>query len=797
MAWYKNSLKTCRNMLVNPFGGVRNRSGSEFIAYTPTAATPGVLIPFSFSNDQNYILELCNLTLRVVRLGSVLPITTLVTTYLYTELHDINYTQSADVLTIVHPNHPPMQLRRYSDATWTFVEQPLLQGPFQSVNTDTSYAVFPSSAVGAITIKSTKAMFYAKHVGMLFYLEQKDFGESWLPGKLKAIGNIVRSGGNYYQALTAGTTGQNIPIGTGTHWNDGGVDWAYLHNGYGVARILEITSSTEVKAEVQAGARMPDGSVTTGFATGITVTACAASALPGYIDGTATAHGLTVGSYGTCKIDITGGLVASDVCDYQVKDANTVSFFYPFYYSYGVLESISWSYNTVTKFYPPVGTNSASYKWAFGAFGDPTRGDGTNGYGHGFPGAVTYYQQRLVFAGTATNPDTVWMSKTSNYDDFGQSLPSLDDDAVVFTLSSNQVNQIKGLLQLDKLLLLTSGSVWATGSGAQVDVITPGNIGVKLQGYTGVSNLQPIGIGGAAMFVQSKNQIVRDMNYQWVNDSYTGQNLTAKGSHLVDGYYITDWTDQRSPLCTVWMVRDDGMLLGLTYLREQEVVAWHRHDTDGEFVSVCSITEGQEDVLYAMVKRTLGGTTRHTIERFRTRIVTDITDAFFVDCGLTITNSPASATVSGLTHLNGKTVNILADGLVHPPLLVASGAVTLQYAASKIQVGLPIISDIETLPLAPPQGESTRSNYKLITTLRMVVNEARSVWAGPDVDHLYEAKTRTVSTGFNTPPNLVTGIVEIHLASTWERNGTTMIRHTEPTPIGILALLPEVTVGGA
>lgn len=789
LAWYKNSLKTCRNFTIFPYGGARNRTGSRMVAELKDSTKKARLMPFSFSSTQNYVLEVGEEYIRMIANGAQLlnggnPVT-VGTTFQEADLPKLKFTQSADVMTFVHASYPPSQLNRYAATTWTFTAQTLNSGPFQNINTNTELSVWASGGEGTVDISSSAPLFYAKHVGMLFYFEQKDFGESWLPGKAKVVGDAVRSGGNYYRALTAGTTGQNIPIGTGDHWNDGGVDWQYLHNGFGVARIISITSTTKVSAQVLS--RLPDAATSAGFAASINV-GTNTIATDGWVNGVCTSHGLTVSSYGTALVVFVG---AADVftIEYFVVDANTVKFKTADYFYNGV---------SVASFKPPVSAkSSATYKWAFGAFGDPAVGDGTNGYAPGYPGTVTYYQQRLVFAGSPTYPDTIWTSKTSDYSNFGQSSPVLDDDSVVFTLASNQVNQIKGLLQLDKLLLLTGGSVWATSAGTQTDVLTPGNIGVKLQSYTGVSDLPPLGIGGAALYIQDKAQIVRDMNYQWVNDSYTGQNLTAKGSHLIDGYTIVDWCFQQAPLNVVWMVRDDGVLLGLTYLREQEVAAWHRHDTDGLYESVCSISEGGEDVLYVIVKRTINGSTKRFIERFDTRVVTDITDAFFVDCGITVTNSPASATVAGLDHLEGMEVSILADGLVHPSLTVTSGAVTLQYAAEKIQVGLPYICDLETLPLAPSSAETVRGNYKLVTVLRAVVNETRSLWAGPDATKLYEAKTRTVADGFTTPPNLVTGVVEIRLNSTWERNGTTLIRHTEPTPIGILALMPEVTIGGA
>jgi hypothetical protein len=933
LAWYKNCLKTCRNFIVQPYGGIKNRPGTKLIAEQKTSSSRARLIPFSYSTTQNYVLEFgvgyirfiydatqlvydgtptSWLTATVYAEGDVrrnsgtdyiclvghtsgtfatdlaadkwyeLPLNTagesiieLPTDYTADELLTLSYTQSADVLTVVHPNHPPMQLSRYSSTSWSFTEQELNYGPFQNINTDRSITVWPSKSAGVITLTASADLFRAKHVGMLFYLEQKDFGESWLPGKVVTLGQVVRSGGNYYRAHAAGTTGQNIPIGTEANWNDGGVDWEYLHNGFGVARIDSLTSAKVANATVLS--YMPQGITSAGYGAAVNVTSTAAYS-DGYAELTKAGHGLTVGSYGVMLIDwsVGGTQVGDDYAvNYRVLSTSTIWIDLPS--SFVLIGNV-----TVTSYKAPITASTpSSYKWAFGAFGDPALGDATYGYGPGYPTAVTYYQQRLCFGGTSQQPDTVWMSKTGSYSDFGTSNPILDDDAVTFTLAGSQVNAIKSLLQLDKLLMLTNGSVWAAGSGQQTDVITPSNVGAKLQSYQGVSDLPPLGIGGSALYAQDKAQVVRDLNYQFANDAYTGQNLTARGSHLVDGYYFTEWCFQQSPANVIWMSRNDGTLVGLTYLREQEVVAWHHHDTDGTFESVCSISEGQEDVLYVTVLRNIDGVDTRFIERFNTRLVTDIVDACFVDCAITYDNTNATATtmtlsggtdydndelitvtasaaafaypattdvgdqiiytdtdgtvyrvtivstssttvatgrpdsaipaslrsatatwswarntLAGLDHLEGKIVSVLADGYVQAQQVVTGGAITIDPPAVIATVGLPITADAETLPIVINSSETIRGNLKLVSVLRVLVNETRSVWAGPDEDHLYEAKTRTVADQY-AQPNLVTGLVELRLASTWERNGSVLIRHTDPTPIGLLALMPEVHVGGA
>jgi len=935
LAWYKNSLKTCYNTIVKPYGGVMNRSGSRYVCEVKNDGAARVM-PFSFNNQQTYVVEVGVGYLRIVSNGVQQTVSNVATTawltatnyaladyvmqanviyyclvphvsgtfatdlaagnwYALTMLQPggtgilelktsytapqqttIKRTQSADVMTFVQPQTPPSQLSRYSDVKWTFQPQTLNSGPFQDVNVDKTSSVWSSANVGTVTLTANKAIFNSTQIGQLFYLEQKDFGQAWEPGKVVAINDVRRANGNYYKALTAGTTGTNIPIGTEDRWNDGGVDWVYLHNGFGVAKITA-TAVGGLSATADVMSRLPDGTTSAGFAGSINITARSAD-VAGNTLGTAVAHGLTVGLYGTTLAtfyDTAFGVYLPYTTSFSVVDANTILFAWPYT-----------SHLQVSSFKPPVGTvGSASYKWAFGAFGDSSIG------GPGYPSAVTYYQQRLCFAGTPLAPDTIWTSNTNDYSNFNETNPILDTDSVVFTMGSSEVNQIKSMVQIGKLLVLTTGSVWVTGTGQATDVLTPSNVSVKLQGYDGASDLPPIGIGMVTLYVENKGQVVHDLSYQWASDSYTGDNLTAKGSHLIDGHYIVDWTFQRAPLHCAWMVRDDGVLLGLTYLREQQVVAWHWHATQGFYESVCCVSEGQEDVLYAVVRRVINGVTKRFIERFDTRIVTDIRDGFFVDCGttwdgrrssnttwsstmtlsggttwdnvdlgLTITGSiavtvpfsgslaavgdvivlisptdglPIRCTITSLVDnynahctvdrtipaadrnvavgtwglakakvvaswLIGETLDILGDGEEYAQQVVAGdGTITMTPPAVVVQYGLPFYSDVETLAIAPQTpGETMRDKMKLVTTLRVVVNESRTFWAGPDANHLLKQKTRFVSDNF-TAPNVMTDLVDLRINSTWDKNGTTLIRHTGPTPFGLSAIIPEVSFGGA
>jgi hypothetical protein len=338
-----------------------------------------------------------------------------------------------------------------------------------------------------------------------------------------------------------------------------------------------------------------------------------------------------------------------------------------------------------------------------------------------YPSCATYFQQRKVFAGSNTNPQTIWMTRPADYKNMDISNPSQASDAIVATVASNQVNAIKWLVPMNNLVILSSGGAWLMVGGAITSpvAVTPTNTIVVPQNYVGCADLPPIVINYDILYVQVKGSIVRDLAYNfWVN-VYTGTDMSVLAQHLFFGHNMERWAYAEQPFYQVWIVRDDGILLSFTYLKEQDVYAWAHHDSFGNsgtdiFESVASIPEQQMsainmDSVYFVVQRTIpginGGNPVKYVERmdgrmFLTNGVSDVTKAWFVDCGLQYSGSPTT-TISGLDHLNGATVSILADGSVQPQQMVVAGAITLQNAARRVTVGLPYQSQLQTLCMEP------------------------------------------------------------------------------------------------
>lgn len=346
------------------------------------------------------------------------------------------------------------------------------------------------------------------------------------------------------------------------------------------------------------------------------------------------------------------------------------------------------------------------------------------------PTAVTYFQQRRVFAGSLAYPQTVWMSRSANYSNFDTHTPVVSDDAITATIASQQVNTIAHLVPMADLIVFTGAGIWKVAGGQTGEAITPSNFTATPQMFVGCSYVQPITINSDVLFIEGKGSHIRDLQYDWYASIYNGNDLSVMAEHLFYGYTISSWAFSQFPFNLLWACRSDGTLLGLTYLKEQNVWAWHQHSTqNGVFLSVAVVPEeneygATEDVPYFVVERTIDGKNVYYIERMMTRQLgagnDDITKAWFVDCGLRYSGVPV-AKVSGMEHLAGQAVSACIDGKGYTGLIVAEdGSVALPVSGRTITVGLPIAAHAQTLPIdisQPPQFARRKRISKVYASL--------------------------------------------------------------------------------
>ena len=412
-----------------------------------------------------------------------------------------------------------------------------------------------------------------------------------------------------------------------------------------------------------------------------------------------------------------------------------------------------------------------------------------------YPGAVSYFEQRRCFAGTLNRPQNIWMTKSGTESNMSYALPLTDDDRISFRVAAREANTIRHIVPLSELLLLTSSAEWRI-SPQNSDAITPTTINVRPQSYVGASNVQPIIINNTLVYCAARGGHVRELGYNWQSGGFVTGDLSLRAPHLFDNLEIEDMAYAKAPMPEVWFVSSNGRLIGLTYVPEQQIGAWHWHDTDGTFESVAVVAENHEDAVYVVVRRQINGQWKRYVERMASRQFVDPADAFFVDSGATYSGAPAT-TISGLDHLEGKTVNILADGAVHPQRVVTGGAIVLDNEASKVQIGLPILADIETLPIAlnMKDGSFGQGRFKNVNKVWLRVYRSSGIWVGPNPEQLTEAKQRTTE-NYGQAPELKSEEIEVLVSPSWGDSGQVYVRQRDPLPLTLVSMTMEIALGG-
>lgn len=793
LAMYTTALRTLRNSIVMRQGGNQNRPGTSFVDEVKDSARTVRLIEWIFNSENAYVLEFGNLYMRVIKDGALIESSPgvpyeIVTPYVEADLPGLNYAQSADVMTIVHKSYAPMELSRLSETSWTLAA--ITFGP--SIAKPASLDL-PGATAGAVNLRY------------------------WI--------TYVNGAGEESLAFERHTNSSALavpPYATPIH-----LSWP--------------ASSDAIEYRL--------------YKQVIPISSFGGVFFPGYDAG-----------------DVQKGLIffSSDATDYYDDGSATID---------------------VTKL--PPGETARN---PFSAAGD-------------YPGCVIYSQQRRFFASSTNNPERVWASYIGGYANFEIYDEITDACHVQFDLVGRSVNEIMHMIESGQFLTLTIGSEWSIG-GNDNGVVTPTTINPKQHTYYGSRSLRPLNVGEEIYFVQARGTKVRSLGFDFGSNGYKSPDLTIFSSHLFDKYTLVDWAFQQNPHSIIWVVRSDGKLLGLTSIKEQELLAWHRHDFgDGLVENVCAIPEGNEDALYLVIKRTIDGSTKRYIERMNTRQIkpqssvfsvledssdlSGISDCIFMDCALsydgrntagvitmtlsggtawthledlTLTasssffvagdvgnamhlttpvtgdvirceitgyTSPTVVTVrahktvaaglrsvattnwgkavddlSGLEHLEGEDVAILADGFVvaspnnekYATLTVTDGAITLPTPRVVIHVGLPYLSDVETLDIENGNGETLSDKVKIITSVSMHVEDTRGIWAGAKppsdddddpLEGLQEPALRNLEE-YDEPTDLTSGVVaDIAIPGDANLNGRIFIRQVDPLPMTILSIVPS------
>lgn len=455
---------------------------------------------------------------------------------------------------------------------------------------------------------------------------------------------------------------------------------------------------------------------------------------------------------------------------------------------YVEITAVTDSTHATAKVKKRLGTTTATADWKFSAW------DSVGGY----PSCAAFFQDRLCFAGTDAFPQRVWMSKSGDYENFGVDKEAgtvTDDSAVTADLLSLQSFRITHMVAGNDLILLTEGNEW-TISGSET--VTPTSITPQSQQSYGANDVAPIRSGNRIVYVQRRGSIVRDMGYNYDTDSYAGMDLTLLVRNLVRGYELTDSAFAQEPDSVVYFVRSDGVLLALTYLHEQKVYGWSHLVTDGAVESVCAVSEGNRDIVYIVVKRTIEGSVVRYIERFAYNPETGTQrDYIMMDSAKAYALSGAVTEVTGLSHLEGKTVLAMGDGYLFDPKTVTNGKITLDQASKVIVVGLPYTMKLELPNIEIQTRDGTmQGREKAVTHAIFRLTQSFGGEAGPNEHTLDEMiyDVGRLELGENV---LYSGDLIVTLpAGGFNKNGRVFLRHDKPYPFTVSAIIRAVTFGG-
>jgi len=416
-----------------------------------------------------------------------------------------------------------------------------------------------------------------------------------------------------------------------------------------------------------------------------------------------------------------------------------------------------------------------------------------------YPSVVTFFEQRLVFAATNNNPQTLWFSKSADYLNFHTG--TSDDDALIYTIASNKVNAIRYLSATRILNIGTSGGeyVLTTTNGGPV---TPTQTVIRKYSNYGCIDSEVVQVADVTLFAQRGARKVREFRYIGEVDvaGYAAPDITILSEHLTEGG-IREFAYQQEPESIIWARRTDGTLLGLTYRREEEIVAWHKHIIGGAFdggqAKVESIitlpTDSGEDELYMIVKRTINGVTKQYVEVMKTfDFGSDTTAAFFVDSGLVYSGS-ATTTLSGLYHLEGEDLSILANGATHAGKTVSGGGVTLDFSATTGAVGFGYTSEMQTLRLeSGSQDGTSQGKPKRIHDITVRFHETVGAEVGSDSESADRIFFRDSSMNMDEAVPLFTGDKEIEFEGGFVDGDRIYVRQSQPLPMTVLALYPRM-----
>jgi hypothetical protein len=805
---YREGLADMTNLLVMPQGGVTRRPGTEFLGEIKDSSKAARLIPFQFKTSDTYILEFGDQVMRVYRNGAqvldasaktITAITQASPGVITSNSHGLSNGDEIYIAAVVGMTELNGRNYRVAGATTNTFTLVDLFG--NAINT-TGFTAYTSGGT-ATEIYNIATPYAVADLADLRYVQSAD--TMYIVHPSYDVRKLTRTADNAWTfvtpifqgpLLTAKTVeditqaSPGVVTVTGHGFSNG--DQIQLNNIKGMVeleelnfRVANVTTDTFTlqdeagnNIDTTAFTAFVDGGGDSGTITGAT------QANPVVI--TATAHPFFDGDI----IYISGvvGMTELNGNYYKVSAATTNTF---------ALQTVAGVDVDGTGFtaYTSDGTAEigASKVQEIGPVATELTGANNR------PSVVSFFEQRLVFGNTNNNPQTLWFSKNGDYQNF--TTGTADDDALIYTIASNQVNAIRYLSATRVLTIGTTGGEYvltATSDGP----VTPTTTLIRKYSNYGAAPIEPVQVADVTLFVQRGGRKVREFRY--VGDinvsAYQAPDITIVAEHITEGGLLA-FAYQQEPDGVIWAIRADGTLLGVTYRREEEVVAWHKHIIGGAFNGGQAIVESiatlpsdtGEDELYMVVKRTINGTTKRYVEQMRPFNFGGVTTgAFFVDCGLRYSGS-STGTLSGLYHLEGEELNVLANGATHPDRTVSGGGISLAYNSTTAAVGYGYTSSMQTMRIeAGSEDGTSQGKPKRIHAITLRLLETVGIEVGNSSSENDRIFFRDSSMLMDQAVPLFTGDKDIEFSGGYDQDDRLYVRQNQPLPMSVLALFPRM-----
>ena len=739
--------------------------------------------------------------------GTASKIVEIVTTYTEAELPDLRFAQRADVLYIAHRSHALAKLSRTSNTDWTMADTELTDGPFRDLNGDqakkfyiainsTTSTVTAATQADPVVVTTSSAHGYKSGECVTF----------------ASVGGMTQLNGNRYFVIRLSDTTFSLRDesyrdidGTGyTAYTSGGTvnrsvtKWGTYAEG---ATAFNLTTDFSYFDAAMVGQllRVSEPGQQTGISTPVSGAAISNSSVitnDAKVYGFNDLSGTTTwnGDWNLPQHE-TGVVRLSDAADSDYADMIFLHDITSIVRITSVTNSTTATCEVVMNHIPADVITYGSSAWEEGAWSD------FNGY----PQAIAFHEQKLWAGGTIRDPQTGWASRTNAYESF---LDGEEDNAsITFTIASEKNDRILWLSSGPTLALGTVGSEYVIKSSESGKGITPSNISVKKQTDYGSTRYEPVRAGDALIFPSrfgtftNSARKLREFDYNFEQDKHKAPPLTIISEHIT-GSGVSEIVYAQEPNSVIWSVRDDGQIIGTTYERDQDVVAFYRGIMGGVFSTGNAVVESEAvipgnygDEWWGVIKRTVdGGTVRYIEYMSRELQIDDVKeDMVYLDSSATY-DGAATTTISGLWHLRGEVVGVLGDGVRQLNRTVSdTGTITID-SASKVHIGYRITSKLKSLPIeASPQEGRSQGIIKRIN--KVFVRVYRSLGGGlqvnqSDLDDIIYRGGDQLSPQID--PDLYTGLVEVQAPGGWDREVQIYIEHDDPYPITILGLLAEM-----